>query len=126
MLQDEKLQHVINIPSSRADVNTGEEEPSRSASALGDSTSAPNSKTSADTDSQKDERKNKQTNKPGTAEDSQDEFERKNEETIKRLKLEIDLEIETQQGRLDDHQSTVTHDQYSASSPTHAHTRAIA
>jgi len=41
-----------------------------------------------------------------------EEFERKKEETIKRLKLEIDLEIETQQGCLDDHQSTVTRQQY--------------
>ena len=36
------------------------------------------------------------------------------------------MEIETEQGLLDDHQSTVTHKQYSASSPTHAHTRAVA
>ena len=56
-------------------------------------------------------------------EDAQQEFDAKNEEMIKRLKLEIDLELQTQQGHLlDDHQSTVTAEQYSAS-PPHARAR---
>ena len=61
-----------------------------------------------------------------TAEYSQEEFERKNKDTIRRLRLEIDMEVSTQQeGRLfDDHQSTVTAKQYSASSSRPMHTRA--
>ena len=108
------------MPGSRADVNTGSQ------------------------DSQEDEQKksNKETSKPETAsqendqknkeswrhEDSQEEFERKNKDTIRRLRLEIDMEVSTQQeGRhFDDHQSTVTPKQYSASSPTHAHARTVA
>ena len=52
------------------------------------------------------------------------EFDAENEDMVKRLKLEIDLEMSTQQGhRLDDHQSPLSTEQYSASSrrPMHVH-----
>ena len=55
------------------------------------------------------------------AEEGQQEFDAEKEVMSKRLKLEIDVEIDTQQGDLpDDHQSPVRHKQYSASSPPHA------
>ena len=52
------------------------------------------------------------------------EFDAENEDMVKRLKLEIDLEMSTQQGhRLDDHHSPLSTEQYSASSrrPMHVH-----
>ena len=49
-----------------------------------------------------------------------------NEERIKRLKLEIDLELKTQQSHChDDHQSPVTAEHYSTSSPPHARAHAL-
>ena len=61
------------------------------------------------------------------SEEGQQEFAAKNEEMIKRLKLEIDLEISTQQGYLlDDHQSPVTAEQYSASPPCPIHVHVVA
>ena len=61
------------------------------------------------------------------SEEGQQEFDAKNEEMIKRLKLEIDLEISTQQGYLlDDHQSPVTAEQYSASPPCPIHVHVVA
>ena len=58
------------------------------------------------------------------AEEGQQEFDAEKEVMSKRLKLEIDMEISSQQGDLlDDHQSHVMPKQYSASSPPHARAR---
>ena len=57
-------------------------------------------------------------------EQGQQEFDAEKEVMSKRLKLEIDMEISSQQGDLlDDHQSHVMSKQYSASSPPHARAR---
>jgi len=55
---------------------------------------------------------------------TQVEFDAVNDDIVKRLKLEIDLEVSAQHGHLlDDHQSPVSAEHYSASSPTHTRAR---